>query len=325
ISHNLFRYMPGIFGRPAPDTLLVIKNNLFYFAEGGIRIGHDKYEENTRIVIDGNQFVYSGVVINSDFIQRQNFEIVNNTFDNSHVGILNSEGVKVKNNAFHNCVTGVGMNFARNIEIQGNTFDGPSITAIDIAYLSFNILITDNTITDCQRQGILIYYNSEAGIHNNNMYDNDIAVSIWQSAASVDASYNWWGTTDTDSIDVLIEDYEDDNRQGKVQYLPILHAPVGSPLSRLSQTPRTFELAQNYPNPFNPTTTISYYLPQSADVNISIFNITGQLVETLVNERKTAGFHSVIWNASGISSGLYFYKIMINGQVSAVKKSIYMK
>ncbi|MFQ5770182.1 MAG: T9SS type A sorting domain-containing protein [bacterium] len=80
-----------------------------------------------------------------------------------------------------------------------------------------------------------------------------------------------------------------------------------------------FELLQNYPNPFNPETTISFQLPQTATVTISVYNTKGQLVQTLVNEQKSSGLHFITWDVNGISSGIYFYKITA-GKYSAVKK-----
>ena len=74
-------------------------------------------------------------------------------------------------------------------------------------------------------------------------------------------------------------------------------------------TPEYFSLNQNYPNPFNPQTTIQYSLPQSDKVVLSIYNINGQLIETLVNETKDAGTYSVTWDGSRWGSGVYFYKI----------------
>ena len=75
--------------------------------------------------------------------------------------------------------------------------------------------------------------------------------------------------------------------------------------------PQTFALAQNYPNPFNPLTTIGYQLPVSGRVNLSIYNILGQKVGTLVDSKQAAGNYKVQWNASEFPSGLYFYKLQI--------------
>ncbi len=88
--------------------------------------------------------------------------------------------------------------------------------------------------------------------------------------------------------------------------------------------PSDYSMYQNYPNPFNPLTTISYSIPEMTDVNISIFNITGQLVETLVKEEKEPGYHSVVWYPKNVSSGLYIYKLKV-GDKTLSKKMILVK
>lgn len=70
-----------------------------------------------------------------------------------------------------------------------------------------------------------------------------------------------------------------------------------------------FILHQNYPNPFNAETRISFKIPSLATVTVSIFNATGELVEKLYQGIKSAGEHKMTWNARGISSGIYFYKV----------------
>ena len=88
--------------------------------------------------------------------------------------------------------------------------------------------------------------------------------------------------------------------------------------------PLDFHLSQNYPNPFNPVTTISYHLSRAGNVLLRVYNVRGQLVETLVNEFRPAGDYSFFWNAEGVSSGIYFYSIIAGG-FTDVKKCIILK
>ncbi len=77
--------------------------------------------------------------------------------------------------------------------------------------------------------------------------------------------------------------------------------------------PEKFDLSQNYPNPFNPSTKINYDLPVDGIVSIKLFDMSGKEVKSLVNEVKTAGYHTVDFNASSLSSGVYFYRINVEG------------
>jgi len=88
--------------------------------------------------------------------------------------------------------------------------------------------------------------------------------------------------------------------------------------------PNKFSLAQNYPNPFNPTTTILYGVPNDGLVTMKIYDINGKEIKTLVNEPKTAGYYTTVFNASGLSSGVYFYKLT-SGNFVIAKKMVIMK
>lgn len=100
-------------------------------------------------------------------------------------------------------------------------------------------------------------------------------------------------------------------------------------LSRVALTPTVFAVEQNYPNPFNPMTTIRYALPKTDDVEIRVYNITGQQVKTLVDKPHEAGYYSVVWDGrndlgSQVSSGTYFYVIKA-GKNEAMRKMVLLK
>jgi flagellar hook assembly protein FlgD len=93
--------------------------------------------------------------------------------------------------------------------------------------------------------------------------------------------------------------------------------------------PEVFALHQNYPNPFNPTTQIKYDLPEDAMGNITIYDMMGRQVKTLVNGLQTAGYKSIQWDATNdknhpVSAGLYLYTIQA-GEFSQTKKMILLK
>jgi hypothetical protein len=88
--------------------------------------------------------------------------------------------------------------------------------------------------------------------------------------------------------------------------------------------PSDYSLEQNYPNPFNPSTTINFSIPVAGFVTLDIYNAIGQKVASLVNETKSAGNYSVDFNASTLTSGIYFYKIS-SGNFTETKKMILMK
>ena len=94
--------------------------------------------------------------------------------------------------------------------------------------------------------------------------------------------------------------------------------------------PGEFTLAQNFPNPFNPTTTINFAIARDARVDLAVYNLLGQEVSRLVSEQMTPGNYRVVWDAMDhtgrkVSTGLYFYRLVVDNKVLATKKMMLLK
>lgn len=121
---------------------------------------------------------------------------------------------------------------------------------------------------------------------------------------------------------------------GTYNYVCTPHAQMGM-VGTINVTPKTgikeitgtaesFKLNQNYPNPFNPSTQIRFSIPASGFVNLSVFDFSGRKVSELVNDTKPSGEYVVDFNASGFSSGVYFYRLTA-GNFTEVKKMTLLK
>jgi len=89
-------------------------------------------------------------------------------------------------------------------------------------------------------------------------------------------------------------------------------------------TPTNYNLAQNYPNPFNPVTTIQYSLTQRSNVTLKVYDVLGKEIAVLVNEEKDRGVYNVNFDATGLASGMYMYRIQA-GSFAETKKMILLR
>lgn len=144
--------------------------------------------------------------------------------------------------------------------------------------------------------------------------------SAWDSTLSVSIDTSFWPPTSA---------YEFSTDLGASFYPVFFKGALEVRDVNSPATPKVFSLSQNYPNPFNPKTVIRFGLPKDSWVNLDIYNVLGQRVKTLVDERLSAGMKEVEWDGKDdkgfeVSSGIYFYKIKA-GDFSDIKKMVMLK
>ncbi|MCD4692863.1 MAG: T9SS type A sorting domain-containing protein, partial [Calditrichales bacterium] len=100
--------------------------------------------------------------------------------------------------------------------------------------------------------------------------------------------------------------------------------PVGIDEEHLNLRIESFALHQNYPNPFNPDTRIKYQVARKGNIHLAVYNVLGQRVQTLLNRIHETGSYSVTFNATGIPSGIYYYKLTA-GSLVQVRKMVLIK
>ncbi|MBN1996112.1 T9SS type A sorting domain-containing protein [candidate division KSB1 bacterium] len=159
-------------------------------------------------------------------------------------------------------------------------------------------------------------------------HDNDDITrdgSIEWAANMTDAV---WNNCNNHGYIELLEDHKikyvpENMRDGSIyNENPEMYIPPGNAVSQKPAVVKDFALLQNYPNPFNPSTTISYTLQKSSAVKISVYDLLGHEVAVLVNDKKPAGTHTVQFDGTNLSSGIYFYKLQSEGKVISRKMTL---
>lgn len=312
----------------------------------GLKID-DCYLHDVVLGSEGNFFrAYEGTFADSIII-------TNSLFYNS-----GKEGIRLKDEA-----TNSGLYNVRLIEIRNSTFWQTNKEAIDI-YAGDNIPFTPGpeirldhcTFDSCG-------YNN-AGIINFEEADNtEIKNSIFSNSPTNSYSIGLYGLTaiishsDTFNVGQIDIQRSANIGQGMMDADPLYldrtngdftllqTSPVwwqgddGEALGDLNWAtnpptsidesdgeikPDKFVLYQNYPNPFNPSTNISYNIPKTATVNLSVYDITGSLVEYLISGKQNSGLYTIQWQPTNLSSGVYLLRLDINGQ-SFNKKMMYLR
>jgi plastocyanin len=156
-----------------------------------------------------------------------------------------------------------------------------------------------------------------SGTHTTTSTTIPLTAATWdQPITSVNTSYSYVITT-TGIYNYKCTPHESMGMVGVINVLT-------SSITRNESTTLTYTLNQNYPNPFNPATSISFSIPKSELVNITIYNEIGKKVETIVNQNLTEGSYTINYNAGKLSSGIYFYRIKA-GEFGETKKMLLIK
>ncbi len=245
----------------------------------------------------GNSFdITSGIAVdNSGNVFVTGYSYDNSTFEDYATVKYNSDGVQQWVSEYNGEGSDFDIAVALKLDGSGNVYvTGYSFgngTAEDYATVKYN------------SDGILQW----TEIYNGSQDGSDVAMALF-----VDLSGN-----------VYTSGYSY-NSATAFDFVTIKYSPTVGISNVSLSAPDKFELQQNYPNPFNPSTSINYNLPSDNFVTLKIYDINGKEAATLVNGRQSRGSYSAKWNASGFSSGIYFYKLE-TGKFAETKRMMLIK
>jgi parallel beta-helix repeat protein len=333
ISNNIFLNNSGAFGAIAivsnSNGIIsdnIISNNTATWGGGGILIDNYLTGGSSSPRLENNIITYNQSPIGGGIwcYFNANPVLINNTI------------------AYNSANSGGGIYCESNSNpiFINNILYGNSASAGNQVYLVENA--SEPIFEYCDIQGGKEEFGGNgSGVNYTGRYENDIdSDPLFLNATSDDfqlTDYSPCIGAGTDSIEIAAVWYRvplfgigGNPRPSPAESVPDIGACenlLGSHLvgvSRELNSPKEFTLHQNYPNPFNPSTKIKYSVPQTSQVHIKVFDVLGNEIETLVNEEKPTGSYELKWNASKLSSGIYFYQLKA-GEFLQTRKMILMK
>jgi hypothetical protein len=240
----------------------------------------------------------------------------------------NAADLQLSDCAVDSCTYGIQVNNASGVTLERCRFEGNSYGIYGNSG-TFSLLhseVVNNTDYGIYLAGSVPTFGQDAGEWND-IYGNGSGQpgrDLRNDGTDRDVKWVYWGTDDYGDVLDQTWDYRDDFDLGLLDLLPFQNATHDNPYSAVedempgSELPATFALRQNAPNPFNPVTKISYDLPKPGLVSLKIYDVSGALVTTLINETIAAGKHEAIWRGTDsrgqkVSSGVYFYRLETEG------------
>jgi hypothetical protein len=220
-----------------------------------------------------------------------------------------------------NSLTYTGYNVASDFSLQteaSTTIQNSNSSPLPVELSAFSALV--------QKDGIKLIWQTETEVNNygfeieRTSIVKDQTSEVWEKMGFVNGSGNSNSPKNYSyqDMNVISGKYSYRLKQidtdGKFEYSKAIEVNLNGP--------GKFELSQNYPNPFNPTTTIKFSIPEAGYVKLTLYNILAQEIKTLINESKEAGVHTINFNASDLNSGLYIYKLEVNGLTQTRKMTL---
>jgi hypothetical protein len=221
-----------------------------------------------------------------------------------------------------------------------NSFSLGDVNGSDFAggFLGYNN--NSAIVNNCYSAGSVSGAGTKGGFAAGNVNESEVNGSFWDLNTSgqsesaggtgkttaemqtmttyTDAGWDFVGESVNGNEDIWVI-----NELNNYGYPYIASLPVG--IENNEAETSNFELYQNYPNPFNPVTAINYALPKAAQVELNVYNLQGQLVQSLVNAKQPKGTHKAEFNASDLTSGLYIYNLKVDGKTVQSRKMMMLK
>ena len=216
-----------------------------------------------------------------------------------------------------------GSSPLKQFNIQSGVNGTPSIGADGNLYLGFNNgkfykLEDMEGVTNLEARW---YLSANGGIESPVLVKENGVIVVGCTNGDVYIMKDPVTTTEaTANLNLSWPTFKGNNKRNKVTQI----STSTTGLSDISEIPSSFNLSQNYPNPFNPSTVINYQLPVNSYVTLKVFDVIGNEVATLVNQEKPAGSYEVTFDASNLTSGVYFYELHA-GDFRSIKKLMLVK